>query len=65
MLSTLCDKELPTYKEVNQVEDVMYDVVTEHFGPDQASDAEGLRIEDALVSVDGPGGFVGLSRVPT
>lgn len=49
LLARLLGKESPSYAEVEQVEDVMYDVVTEHFGPDQAPNAEGLKVEDALV----------------
>ncbi|MGH3439127.1 MAG: hypothetical protein ACRDRN_22030 [Sciscionella sp.] len=53
LLTTLLGKELPAYHEVDQVEDVMYSVVTEHFGPGQEPDAEGLKIEDALVAFVG------------
>lgn len=34
LLASLLSKESPSYAEVEQVEDVMYDVVTKHFGPD-------------------------------
>ncbi|MGH3628861.1 MAG: hypothetical protein ACRDRL_15675 [Sciscionella sp.] len=53
LLSDLLGKDLPTYDEVEQVEEVMYAVVVDHFGSDQEPDAEGLAIEDALVAFVG------------
>lgn len=49
LLSELRSKQLPTYAEVEEVEDVMYDVVAQHYLPGHELDSEGLRIEDALV----------------
>lgn len=50
LLEALRQKQMPTYAEVERVENVMYDVVAKHYLPGHELDAEGLRTEDALVS---------------
>jgi hypothetical protein len=53
LLSELRRKELPTYEEVDRVEDTMYAAVSQHYLPGHELDQEGLTIEDALVAFVG------------